>query len=404
MTSIPQLSTDQIAALGAHAVHQLACSAVGTLTTYRLILGRCLLAVQRSEIYLEFGCSGAVHYAVCQLGLSAQQARSLIRVTRLLEELPLLTLAAEEGWLPWSKLREVARVATPETERYWLEMCKKLNYHDLERLVVRTRPDEGQQPVVSQLRLQLGADALQVLERTIQVMCQEAGRALSPAEVLELVCADYLARHAPLEPELDRAAEECNGAAVECSARNIWEAATACQQSPCPGNETVSLPEAARAHWENPRLRFNPEARGVTPAQRAELVRRDGYRCKTPGCPHHLFLEVHHIKFYAEQGRTVPDNLVCLCWKCHRHVHQGHLRIEGQAPHHLTFRDAQGRNLNQQSQLQLAEWLDFFVGWRGQEQDSHQCRAMAGPQSTGPSQVTLRSRPLGERAELAPVG
>jgi len=378
-----KLSTIQLVALGSHAVHQLARSALGTLTTYRLLLGRCLLALERSESYLEFGCSSAVHYAVSQLGLSAQNARVTLRVTRQLEDLPLLTLAAEEGWLPWSKLREVARVATPENEPYWLEMCKQFNYHDLERLVSRSARHNSQEPVLSHLRLQLAPEALQVLERTMQVISQEAGRALSPAQALELVCADYLARHAPVEPELDRAAQECNEAAVECSARDIWEAATACQEGVCPENDQVMLVESAPAHWENPRLRYNPDSRLATPAQRAELVRRDGYRCKTPGCPHHLFLEVHHIKFYAEQGQTVPDNLVCLCSKCHRHVHEGHLRIQGQAPHNLTFRDASGRDLQRQSQLQLAEWLDFFVGWRGEETDSFQIQAMSEDASIG---------------------
>ncbi len=118
-------------------------------------------------------------------------------MVRQLEDLPLLTLAAEEGWLSWSKLREVARVATPESEAYWLEMCKQFNYHDLERLVSRSARPKSQEPVFSHLRLQLGADAMQVLERTVQVISQEAGLALSPAQALELVCADYLARHAP---------------------------------------------------------------------------------------------------------------------------------------------------------------------------------------------------------------
>ncbi len=164
---------------------------------------------------------------------------------------------------------------------------------------------------------------------------------------------------------------------MECSARDIWNAATACQEVVCPENDQVMLVESAPNHWENSRLRYNPESRVATPAQRAELVRRDGYRCKTPGCPHHLFLEVHHIKFYAEHGQTVPDNLVCLCSKCHRNVHEGHLRIQGQAPHHLTFRDASGRDLQRQSQLQLAEGLDFFVGWQGEEHDSFQVQAMS---------------------------
>jgi hypothetical protein len=213
-----KLSTNQLVALGSHAVDQLARSALGTLTNYRLLLGRCLLAIGRSQTYLEFGCSSAIHYAVSQLGLSAQNARATLRVVRQLEDLPLLTLAAEEGWLSWSKLREVARVATPESEPYWLEMCKQFNYHDLERLVSCSAGRNSQEPVLSHLRLQLGPDALQVLERTVQVISQEAGRALSPAQALELVCADYLARHAP-------------------------------------------------AHWENPRLRFNPESRMATAAR-----------------------------------------------------------------------------------------------------------------------------------------
>jgi hypothetical protein len=35
--------------------------------------------------------------------------------------------------------------------------------------------------------------------------------------------------------------------------------------------------------------------------------------------------------------------------------------------------------LQRQSQLQLAEWLDFFVGWRGEENDSFQIQAMLAP-------------------------
>jgi hypothetical protein len=294
MSQPHQLTTTQLLALGSHAVDQLARSALGTLTSYRLLLGRCLLAIERSQSYLEFGCSSAVHYAVSQLGLSAQNARATLRVTRQLEDLPLLTLAAEEGWLPWSKLREVVRIATPETESHWLEMCKKLNYHQLETLVSRSASPNSQEPISSQLRLQLAPEALQVLQQTMQIISQQTGRALSPAQALEMLCADYLARHAPLDPPNDNSA-------VECSARNIWNAATACQEVPCPNNDQLHLVEPAPAHWENPRLRYNPESRLATSAQRAQLIRRDDYRCKTPGCPHHLFLQVHHIKFYAHR-------------------------------------------------------------------------------------------------------
>ncbi|MBT9587028.1 hypothetical protein IV102_27040, partial [bacterium] len=51
------LTIDQLAALGCYSLHQIARNAAGTLTTYRLILGRCLVAMVRSDGYLQFGCS-----------------------------------------------------------------------------------------------------------------------------------------------------------------------------------------------------------------------------------------------------------------------------------------------------------------------------------------------------------
>lgn len=75
--------------------------------------------------------------------------------------------------------------------------------------------------------------------------------------------------------------------------------------------------------------RFNPEARYTTPAQTRELQRRDGYRCSTPGCPHHLYLQTHHIHYYSHGGKTVPVNLETLCSASHRNVHEGWLGNAG---------------------------------------------------------------------------
>lgn len=53
-----------------------------------------------------------------------------------------------------------------------------------------------------------------------------------------------------------------------------------------PGNATVHLARRAEAHWEvSSRLSFNPDARGLTPAQTEALKIRDGYCCQTPDCP-----------------------------------------------------------------------------------------------------------------------
>ncbi|MCA9794415.1 MAG: HNH endonuclease, partial [Candidatus Eremiobacteraeota bacterium] len=106
----------------------------------------------------------------------------------------------------------------------------------------------------------------------------------------------------------------------------------------------VELACRAEPHWEVPsKLSFNPDARGLTPAQTEALKIRDCYCCQTPDCPNHIWLQSHHIRFFALGGLTVPANLIFLCTACHRNVHDGFLFIRGTAPDGLSFWDRQGR-------------------------------------------------------------
>jgi hypothetical protein len=54
----------------------------------------------------------------------------------------------------------------------------------------------------------------------------------------------------------------------------------------------------------------------VERALREAALERDGYTCQCPGCPNHLWLEMHHIVFYRDGGQTVPANLLILCGGC----------------------------------------------------------------------------------------
>lgn len=377
------LSVAQLQALGTHAVHQLSLRAAGTLVRYRLMLGRCLLALQRSHDYGQFGCSSAIHYASAILGLRPETARQLRCIALKLEGLPQLTHHAQAGTLSWAKLREVVRVASVDTEAFWIEACQNHSYREIERLVRHCRPEMSGGSHESELKIRASAEAMAILERAMQSLSQEAGRPLSPGEALEYLAAEYLARR-PLDEEAlqaarlraqqdQQAARQRDQALLEQaqrSARNVapWVAAEA---EACAHNPEVAVVKRVRPHWNNPR------ARCLTPAQRTQVLRRDGYRCQCPGCPNRLFLHVHHIIYYCQQGATHPDNLVTLCSSCHRNVHQGHLRIEGQSPGQLTFRDAHGRSLTRQHRLEVAEWLDWFVGWSGGEQESHRALTLA---------------------------
>jgi hypothetical protein len=66
--------------------------------------------------------------------------------------------------------------------------------------------------------------------------------------------------------------------------------------------------------------------RTVPPAIRRALEHRDA-GCRFPGCGCR-YTDAHHIVHWADGGETRLDNLVLLCSRHHRAVHEGGFRVE----------------------------------------------------------------------------
>lgn len=344
---------------------RLARRVVTTLAVSRLLLGRCLMVIDSKAA--EVGCSGGIHYAILQ-GVDAREALEARRVARRLEELPILREAAEVGSVGWACLREIVRKATADTEQHWLDLARRLNYRKVERIVRRTRVGEvpvehggaEAEPVETLLQVLLSPEEMAIHQRVMRLLSQEHGRPISFKESLLALWAEMLAgSYAPeaIQKIWDEAARDV---AAQQPARVDDEApwaAVAADEVECPGAPEVSLVRAATPHWSNDRLRFNPEARVVTPAQRQEVLRRDAYCCSTPGCPNHLWLEVHHVVFYAAGGVTVPSNLTLVCGRCHNHIHDGSLRLSGSAPDGLVWKDRRGYPLGG---TRMGEWFGLL--------------------------------------------
>ena len=60
--------------------------------------------------------------------------------------------------------------------------------------------------------------------------------------------------------------------------------------------------------------------RTVSPALRRALAARDG-QCRFPGCPARR-CDAHHIRHWADGGETALSNLMLLCRRHHRAVHE----------------------------------------------------------------------------------
>jgi 5-methylcytosine-specific restriction endonuclease McrA len=49
---------------------------------------------------------------------------------------------------------------------------------------------------------------------------------------------------------------------------------------------------------------------------RNSILRHDGWQCQS--CGSRLGLEAHHITPRSKLGDDVEENLITLCWECHR--------------------------------------------------------------------------------------
>ncbi|WP_210385503.1 HNH endonuclease, partial [Corynebacterium sp. HMSC08D02] len=63
-------------------------------------------------------------------------------------------------------------------------------------------------------------------------------------------------------------------------------------------------------------IKFGRKRRLASPKQVQVLLGMWGHKCAVPGCGHTRFLQMHHIRDWAEGGTTDLENLVPLCSRC----------------------------------------------------------------------------------------
>lgn len=346
MTDPLHFTSHELDALPYQEIHDLALRASGCVLKGKLLLGRCLLSMQRTQAFRQYGCSSVIHYAISWLGCTSDDAYNIRSVAEKLEILPRLTEAAEAGKVGWCHLKAVLRRATPENEEIWLEEAQSSSMKRLEWLLRNDGSPEAQREAdLARLQFTIAPEVASMYQRAARTICQRVGRRVAAAEILEYILAEFLAGAEDCTP--DQAREEARR-----DLETPWEAAEV-EESPCPGNSEVTL--VSQPSWAKG-IQFNGQARHVTEAQKTYLLRRDRYRCSAPGCPNNLWLHMHHIVFYCEGGATVPENLVTVCSACHANIHEGNLVVTGWPPHRLDWTTHDGRVLGVQKFVEPAPW------------------------------------------------
>jgi hypothetical protein len=75
-------------------------------------------------------------------------------------------------------------------------------------------------------------------------------------------------------------------------------------------------------------LTVGRRTRAVPSAIRRALQLRDG-GCRFPGWDNRRWVDSHHIKHWSQGGETKLENLILLCRRHHRLLHEGGYKVEG---------------------------------------------------------------------------
>ena len=108
-----------------------------TAATYRFLT--LVAEFDRSEAYARHGLPSTAHWLNWQCGIGMTAARTKVRVARALEHLPEVSAGFARGEFSYSKVRAIARVATPANESVLAHVARYGTASHVEKLVRKYR-------------------------------------------------------------------------------------------------------------------------------------------------------------------------------------------------------------------------------------------------------------------------
>ncbi len=311
-----------------------------------------------------------------------------MRVAHALAELPQISEQFRLGELSYSKVRAMTRVATKDNEDYLLMIARHGTAAHVERLVRQYRKvkriealeRDNERHALRELKCHYDDDGYLVLQGRFT---PEQGAVLK--KVLDAIMAEDALEQQDVsaetptdelkprsEPIAQRRADALvrmaegysSGTGSEAGGRFVVNVHTDMETLKADGSGAESEIEdgpgvsaetsrrlacdAGVVHWlgdeAGETLSVGRKSRSIPPAIRRALKRRDR-GCRFPGCTCQHFVDAHHIEHWADGGETKLDNLVLLCRRHHRLVHEGGFGVHSGAGGLIYFTDSNGHKL-----------------------------------------------------------
>ena len=300
-----------------------------------------LRVAREAQVHKHLGFGSFVEYIERTLGYRPRTALERLRVADALAALPAINEALACGRVSYSTVRELSRVATAETEQAWLAAVAGKTVREVEAMVAGRAPgdDPGTPPDPDleprRLRLDLSPDVYARFLAARRQLEEDCGERLSDDDVMASLCDAVLAPADGRGPRTQIAVTvcaDCDRAWHDAAGQTIEVAAAAVERARCDAQHVGRVDGDAPA----------PITGDIPASVRRQVERRDRGRCVVPGCRCSRYLHMHHIVPREAGGEHIAGNLCLLCTAHHRAVHDGRLRIEGEAPA-LRIAHADGR-------------------------------------------------------------
>ncbi|HEX5788813.1 MAG TPA: DUF222 domain-containing protein [Woeseiaceae bacterium] len=299
--------------------------------------------------WLEWQLGNCSEWLAWRCDISLGTAREKVRVAHALAHVPNISQAFAEGRLSYSKVRALTRVTHLRHEgdllRFALkhtaiqveERCRELRCGTVastmeanrahERRFLSLRRDAARGSVV--LTLEVPLEEGEVIERALEVArermitgdAEQSSESWSAhqADAFVAVARSYLDGgddQKPRSPNHLITVHVDRSALVDGRGRSALPVETV-RRLACDA-ETVTLIEDED---ERP-LSVGRQSRIVPKRLLKALWARDR-GCTFPGCNRKRFVDAHHVQHWANGGETSLDNLLLLCTRHHRAVHEG---------------------------------------------------------------------------------
>jgi len=366
-----------------------------------------------------WGLKSCAHWLNWRCGISLNAAREKVRVAHALQGLPLISADFASGRLSFSKVRALTRVADGVNETALLELAHHATAAQVEKLVRAYRcvagrlaereqavsrhaarelsyyhDEDGSLVIRARLPAEQGAVVLQAINAAMDT--QYTGKnddaandvtAVTPtsedrfaqrrADALTTM-AETLLRHRPgpqLSAERYQVVVHVTGETLAAGDGDRCELDSGQRLAPDTARRIAcdaSILRITNDASGNP-LDIGRRTRAVPPSMLRALRSRD-HGCRFPGCNHDRFVDAHHIRHWANGGETSLDNLVLLCRRHHRLVHEGGFGVERSAGGAMRFTRPDGSVITEHPRLPDASDIDKLrnpiFGARGQPIDA----------------------------------